>query len=312
VIGGLPSARVTVRRTAGIRHRVARTLALPVVAVLVLLGVVTVIEAQGYRRAAAAERAVTLVLAVQDLAGELQTERGLTAGLLGGNAGFRAELAAARQRVDAERRRLERLGAESSLHALDGLAGVRSGTDSGVAGRQPAFAWYTARIAELARLDGGLDGATDPALRRGASALRALGDATEGMAQERAFLNGVFSAGGFGDGEFLQFVTMRSVKDAALSTFGRYATPIQRASADYVFGTGASQVAGHFEQVALAAGDGRPLQVNPQSWWSSLTTVLDDLRSLQQHVGSVIRARAAALRDQAARRMAGLGVVVLF
>ncbi|MCY1140899.1 nitrate- and nitrite sensing domain-containing protein [Actinoplanes sp. Pm04-4] len=290
-----------------IRRRVARTLALPVAAVLVLLAVVVAIEARGYARAASAARAVSHVLAVQDLVQELQTERGLAAGLLGGNAGFRAELAPARARVDERRTRLDRL----VTGPLDALDGVRISTDAATISRASAFGFYTARINDLSRIDTDLDGAGDTELRRGASALRALGDAKEAIAQERAFLNGVFSAGGFRKGEFLQFVTMRSAKDAALATFTRYATPEQRASADYVFGTGAGQVARHFEDLALASGDGRDLQVNPQSWWSAHTTVLDDLLRLEQHVGSVISVRAETLRDQATRRMIGLGVIVL-
>ena len=165
---------------------------------------------------------------------ELQTERGLTAGLLGGNVGFRAELGAGPQ---ARRRPARRGGGSGRVAAawprtgwpprsaqLDGLAGVRAGTDAGAADRAPTFAFYTGRIAELTSVDYGLDSSADPALRRGVAALEALGDAKESAAQERAFLNGVFSAGGFKGGEFLQFVTMRSAKDAALATFNRYAT----------------------------------------------------------------------------------------
>ncbi|MCO8274273.1 nitrate- and nitrite sensing domain-containing protein [Actinoplanes sp. TRM 88003] len=290
-----------------IRRRVARTLALPVAAVLVLLAVVVAIEARGYERAVSAARAVRQVLAVQDLVQELQTERGLAAGLLGGNAGFRAELGPARARVDERRTRLDPL----FTRPLDALDGVRISTDAATVSRAAAFGFYTTRISDLSRLETDLDGQGDAELRRGAATLRALGDAKEAIAQERAFLNGVFSAGGFRTGEFLQFVTMRSARDAALATFARYATTAQRASADYVFGTGAAQVARYFEDLALASGDGRALTVNPQSWWSAHTTMLDDLLRLEQHVGSVINARAEVLRDQAARRMIGLGVLVL-
>ncbi|GAB1640863.1 nitrate- and nitrite sensing domain-containing protein [Krasilnikovia sp. MM14-A1259] len=298
-----------------IRRRIVRTLALPVVAVLVLLGVVTVAEVQNYRTAAATARAVTLALAVQDLVQELQTERGLTAGLLGGNIGFRPELGPARKRVDDQRTAVERLvggggvaqdRVASAVRQLDGLAAVRAATDAGAAARAPTFTFYTGRIAELSNVDYGLDSSADPALRRGVAALGALGDAKESQAQERAFLNGVFSASGFKKNEFLQFVTMRAAKDAALTAFDRYATGTQRTGRDYLLNTGAAQTAAFFEQVALGSGDGRYLQVNPQSWWSSQTTLLDDMRQLQQHVGSVIRARAATLQDQASRRMAVL------
>ena len=198
-----------------------------------------------------------------------------------------------------------------AVRRLDGLDGVREGVDTGGAGRGATFAFYTARIADLTGADFGLDSSADPALRRGVTALTALADVKESTAQERAFLNGVFSASGFKAGEFLQVATMRSAKDAALATFTRYATATQRTAKDYVLGTGAAQEAAAFEQIALAAGDGRNLQVNPQSWWSALTTVLDDMLRLEQHVGSVIQARATTLRDQATHRMAVLLGAVL-
>jgi signal transduction histidine kinase len=317
---GVPAAPAS-RSGGTIRRRVVRTLTLPVVAVLVLLGVITVTEVDNYRTAAASARAVTLVLAVQDLVQELQVERGLTAGLLGGNVGFRAELPPARKRVDDQRAKVEDLISDggvaqdrvaTAVSELDGLAGVRAGTDAGAADRAPTFTFYTGRIAQLSNVDYGLDSSADPALRRGVSALEALADAKESTSQERAFLNGVFSASGFNGGEFLQFVTMRSAKDAALAAFTRYADDTQRKAKDYVLSTGAAQVAAYFEQVALNAGDGRNLQVNPQSWWSAQTTVLDDMLRLEQHVGSVIQARAATLQDDATRRMSLLvGAVII-
>jgi signal transduction histidine kinase len=320
---GRPATSSPSARSGGtIRRRIVRTLALPVAAVLGLLGVITVIEIDGYRTADSTAKAVTLVLSVQDLVQELQTERGLTAGLLGGNVGFKAELAPARQRVDDRRAAVEKLIGEgdgddvenrvgSAVRKLDGLAGVRAGTDTGAAGRNPTFAFYTDRIADLTNVDFGLDASTDTELRRGVAALTALSDAKEATAQERAFLNGVFSATGFGKGEFLQFVTMRANKDAALASFDRYATGTQLAAKQYVFGTGAAQTAASFEQIALASGAKSYLLVNPQAWWSALTTVLDDMLRLEQHVGSVIRARAAELQDRATQRMLILGAVAL-
>ncbi|MFI5952613.1 nitrate- and nitrite sensing domain-containing protein [Cryptosporangium sp. NPDC051539] len=303
-----------------IGRRIVRTLALPVVAALVLLLVIAAIQVGNYRSAAATARAVTLDLAVQDLVQELQTERGVTAGLLGGNAGFRAELTRVRDRVDEQRTAVEKLVDDGgtvddrvadAVRSLEGLAGVRAGVDTGGGTRAPAFAFYTARVAELSRVDFGLDSSADAELRRNVAALQALADVKEATARERAFLNGVFSASGFGKGEFLQFVTARSAKDAALETFTRYASEDARTSMAYLLDTGAAREATYFEAVALDAGDGRPLQVNPQSWQSALTTVLDDMLDLQQHVGSVIRARAEVLQNQATVRMAVLLVAVL-
>jgi signal transduction histidine kinase len=312
-----PRSRVQSRT---IHRRIVRTLALPVAATLVLLAVIAVGEIGNYNAAAATARAVTIDLAVQDLVQELQTERGLTAGLLGGNGGFKAELAPSRQRVDAERDKVQKLVSgggtvedrvASALRQLDGLSAVRAGTDTGAAARAATFTFYTQRIAELSHVDYGLDSATDTDLRRGAAALQALSDVKEATAQERAFLNGVFSASGFKSGEFLQFVTMRSAKDAALASFDRYASASEAKGRQYVFDTGAAREAAYFEQVALRSGDGKYLQVNPQSWWSALTTVLDDMLRLEQHVGSVIQARAGTLQDNATLRMGVLVGAVL-
>ena len=304
-----------------IRRRIARTLALPVVVALALLAVIAVIETNDYRTAAATSRAVTLNLAVQNLVQELQTERGLTAGLLGGNVGFKAELAPARQRVDDRRAAVEGLldeGEEvddrvsSAVRKLDGLAGVRAGTDTGAGDRAATFAFFTDHIADLRNVDFGLDSSTDAELRRDVAALEALSDVKEATARERAFLNGVFSASGFRGGEFLQFVTMRSAKDAALASYTRYADGTARDAMNYVTNTGSAREATYFEGVALGSGDGRYLQVNPQSWWSALGTELADMLRLEQHVGSVIQARAETLQNRATLRMAALlGVTVL-
>ncbi|MEU4158294.1 nitrate- and nitrite sensing domain-containing protein [Actinoplanes sp. NPDC026670] len=313
--------QVLSHRTGGtIRRRVIRTLALPVATTLVLLTIVAVGEVANYREASATARAVDINVAVQELVQDLQTERGLTAGYLGGNEGFQDELLPARDAVDLSRDQLEVLISDggdvedrvaAAAQQLDGLAGVRAGTDTGSGVRSATFAFYTARIADLSNLDFDLDSTGDEELRRGAAALESLSAAKEAIAQERAFLNGVFSAGGFKQGEFLQFVTQRSTKDAALTAFDRYANDTERAARQYLFDTGPAREAAYFEQVALLSGDGRYLQVNPQAWWSAHTTLLDDMLQLERHVGSVISARANTLEDEASVRMGVLLGAVL-
>jgi signal transduction histidine kinase len=317
----MPPAPAAAEQGGTVRRRLVAILALPGLAVVVLLAFVTVIQVSDYQASTATTRAVTLALSVQDLMQELQTERGLTAGLLGGNVGFRDEIPPARQRVDQQRTAVERLIAGGgqvedrvgrALRELDGLPAVRAGTDTGSAGRAGAFQFFTDRIAALNNLDFGLERASDPALRRHVAALNALGKVKESTAQERAFLNGVYSAGGFAKDEFLQFAAMRAAKEVALAEFAQQATPSQKAANDFVLDTGAAREAAYFEQVALGAADGRHLQVNPQSWWSALTTVLDGMRQMQQSVGSEIQARAEVRQNDAAQRLAILGGIVAF
>jgi signal transduction histidine kinase len=304
-----------------IRRRVARILALPAVVVLLLLSLVAAGQIQDYRSSESTSSSVKLALAVQDLAHELQTERGVTAGVLGGNDSFRAELKPARTAVDRQRSDVEDLVSgggdaetrvSSAIQQLDGLGAVRAATDAASAGRAATFDYFTDRIAALSSVEVGLDNTSDNELRRGVAALQALDDLTEATSQERAFLNGVFSAGGFARGEFVQFAAMRADRQAALTRFNRFATPEQRAANGFVFDTGAARTTADFEQIAINAADGRHIVVNPQSWWSGLTTVLDDLRQLQQHVGSEIQVRAHDLQEGSAQRIGALlGFVLL-
>ncbi|HEY6794304.1 MAG TPA: ATP-binding protein, partial [Kineosporiaceae bacterium] len=306
--------------SATIRRRVARILALPALVVLILLGIVASQQITDFRSSQNSERSVRLTLAVQGLVHQLQTERGLAAAVLGGNPSFRNELATARGQVDAQRAAVTRLTdgdgdvetrLRATLQQLDGLSALRAAVDGSTAARAATFDYYTQRINALVGLDLGLERVADDELRRASSALRALMDLSEATAQERAFLNGVFSAGGFGKGEFIQFAAMRTARDAALAAFRRQATGSERAAADFVFDTGAARTSGYFEQVALSAADGRHVLVNPQSWWSGQTTVLDDVGQLQDHVGSTIQIRAHDLQTDSAARLAGLVLVVL-
>ncbi len=310
--------RASHRGTIG--RRLARILALPAVVVLALLGVVAAGQVEDYRASAATSRSVELALATQDLVHELQIERGVTAGLLGGNSSFRDEIAPARKRVDQRRQAVAAMvagGGEvedrvaAALHQLDGLPTVRSATDASAAGRVSAFDYYTQQIAAVNAVDFGLDRSTDQDLRQGVATLQALADLSEASSQERAFLNGVFSAGGFAKDEFVQFAGMRAAKQLAQQRFARTSTPQAKAGAAYLQDTGAARVASYFESVAVGAADGRHIVVNPQEWWSAMTTVLDDTRQLEQHVGSTIQIRAHELQRAASLRLAGLLGVVL-
>jgi Nitrate and nitrite sensing len=318
VSGERSHRRLPHRGTIG--RRLGRILALPAAVVLALLGVVAAGQVEDYRASAATSQSVVLALATQNLVHELQIERGVTAGLLGGNESFKEEVALARQRVDKQRQLVAGLvagGGEiedrvaNALHQLDGLPTVRSATDANSAGRVSAFDYYTQQITAVNAVDFGLDRSTDQDLRQGVASLQALADLSEATSQERALLNGVFSAGGFAKDEFVQFAGMRAAKQLALQRFARSSTPEAKAGNAYLQDTGAAQVAAYFETVAVGAADGHHIVVNPQEWWSSMTTVLDDMRQLQQHVGSTIQVRAHELQRVASLRLAALLGVVL-
>jgi anti-sigma regulatory factor (Ser/Thr protein kinase) len=312
---------VAPRRGGTIRGRLARILALPLVAVLGLLGVVVAGEVGGYQTARATTGSVKLSLALQDLVTELQLERGLNSGLLGGNESFRAEIEPERRQVEAQRVAVDRVAGEgaegatavrAALRQLDGLTAVRAQVDAGKAKRADDFQYYTDRIAAFNAVDFGLGRSTDRKLRNGVTALAALNNMQEQTSKERAFLNGVFSAGGFTGTEYVQFAAINAAQHDALAEFQASATSAQRARQDAVLDTGAASEAAYFEQLANTAADRRLLQVNPQSWWSALTTVIGGTREVQRAVGADIQARAKQLQQNATLRLSVLlGLVLL-
>jgi hypothetical protein len=293
-----------------------------VVVVLLLLGVLIAGELGDFRTARDTTASVRFALAVQNAAEQLQTERGLTSGLLGGYIDFKGELPAVRKAVDTQVAALTRLAAGSgsgkaaartTLESLDGLATIRGLIDGGRLTSAEGFNYLTSWITALNAIDLGLDRSTDRALRRNVAALRAHGTYTEYVAQERAFLTGVFAAGRFRPGEYAQFATVYGATRIASAQLAATVTPAQAALTGAVEATGAYAQAKAFEQRALDTPVAS-LQVDPQAWWSSFTTVLDGIGAQGRSIGADIQHRADVLETGATRRLvllSGLGVLTM-
>ncbi|MFC9968749.1 nitrate- and nitrite sensing domain-containing protein [Nocardia ignorata] len=304
-----------------ISGQLARILAVSLVLVLVLLGVTMSTQITAFRRSGETVDAVAVALAAQDLVHQVQRERGLSNGLLGGDARLVQAVGDQRPATDAALRTLSAAltadppGAgevRSALGHLGGLPGVRSQIDTRTVSRQAAFQFYSDSIDALNRLALGLDQARDPAVRHGLQALYALGDAKEFTARERGFLNGVFAAGEFVAGEYVQFLDIRAARTAALTQFDREATPGQRDRLAAVVGGESATRAAESENVAIASTAG-PLTapVDPAVWWSQMTEVIDAQRTVQQAVGDDVRTRAADLRRTAAIVLAAFALAAL-
>jgi len=310
-----------VRQPRTIRGRMVRTLAVPLATMLGLLGFIAVGEVQTYRRAVAISDAVGLTLAVQDLVHELQRERGLTNGLLGGETRYRSDVDNQRPRVNTARAALDALTADHNISGvdvvltasdlLDDLGTVRRNVDAGGADRPGTFDYYTNAIDALGGLNIGANESEDSILLRDLDALQSLGDAKEAAAKERGFLNGVFAAGKFSAGEYARFADIRGAKRAALTQFARHATDAQQARLDAALrSTAATRASGH-EEAAIAASDGRPVSVDSRVWWDAMTGLVDDLRGVQQSVGVEAQARTADLRTRAATELVVLLVLAV-
>src|SRR5581483_3096964 len=104
---------------------------------------------------------------LQGLVHELQKERGLTTGYVGGVWQFKAKLPAQREATDAARTALDKAlkgrgdraadSVRESLGRLDGLAGIRGHADDHTGVVKDTFDYFTTTITVLDRLDLGLD-----------------------------------------------------------------------------------------------------------------------------------------------------------
>ncbi|MEV6344849.1 nitrate- and nitrite sensing domain-containing protein [Actinoplanes sp. NPDC051851] len=291
-------------------------LALPLAAMLVLLAVIYADEVAGYRTAAATERRVTVILAVQSLVQDLQQERGITGAVLGGNATLGAEVDAARRRVDSRRTQVRsELGggddlagqaAEAVGELESGLAAVRARADARSEGRDAVFNDYSDLIEQVSENYRHLEIVDDDSLRLGAESLEMLTEVKEATAQEWVFLDGVFAAGRFRDGEFARFLAIIASRDLSLGEFDEFASPESAAAKSQLLGSEAALRASALEKAALQNRVG-----NVQQWWDSVTTMLDDMTVLAEKIAAGTQERAVELRDRATMRLLGLSGVVL-
>ncbi|MFE9647771.1 nitrate- and nitrite sensing domain-containing protein [Streptomyces sp. NPDC006365] len=311
-----------------IRGRMAIVLAVPTCLLLVLTGLGVADRAADWSAARGTEAQVGVLLRVQDLVRELQRERGLSNGLLGGAEEYRDDVRKQRDRTDDAHSALRAvLSQESSdlpdasASALDDaqvpladLSTTRTDVDAGTADRADTLAYYTKAVTALIDAESAGAAHGERRITEGVQALQALARATEAVALERGSLNGVFAAGSFRGGEYLDFTEIRATRLAALGQFRQLATPTQQSDLDAAFKTAAARRVGGYETQAERGADRSPLNVAPARWWRDMTTLVDDLHDVQRTVGDDVRAVAEDSGAAATRELAGflgLGALIV-
>ncbi len=283
-------------------------IAVPICLLLAVAGLAVYDRAEALGDARTTRAEVGLSLRVQALVHQLQRERGLTNGLLGGEEKFRTPLAATRERVDTALRgmRPERAVEDVIQRSLRRLASFRSAADratdgTGTADRTATLAFYTTAVDALNAVDPVAETATraDRQLGDGLAGLRELAAAKESVALERGLLNGVFAEGAFQGREYVAFTEARATRVAALARFRQVATAPQRAALKKAFGTEDAQRATAYETQAEGAADGSALNADAGTWWDAMTVLVDDLYAAQQSVGDDVRDRADRLSHDA-------------
>ncbi|MFF4801709.1 nitrate- and nitrite sensing domain-containing protein [Streptomyces sp. NPDC001351] len=135
---------VTAKATTTIRTRLLRILILALAVLLTLLGVAAAEQISAYRNASATDKNARLEITLQGLVHELQKERGLTTGYVGGVGQFKAKLPAQRRATDTARAALDkalkgRWGRSSSPTPGVSRSAFRPSTTSSRRGRRSSW-----------------------------------------------------------------------------------------------------------------------------------------------------------------------------
>lgn len=322
--GLLARAMVVMLWPRSIRAKLVRILVVSLTLVLVLLGFLITAEASNYAAASGTSQIVTIVLRVQDVVHQLQQERALTNGLLGGGQQFQAQIVPQRSQTDAALAALNQTLSSSgyagsnadqvrgALAKLNGLQTIRTDVDQQRAQDAPTFSFYSDAISALNSLDLGLDQAQDGTLRHGLQTLYALGDVKEFAGQEQGLLNAVFAQNRFSIDNYTKFAEVLGQKQAAIATYDQFASPTERTALDSALQSAAADQAVQYEGVAIAGANGTlPTPVDPVSWTDVMNTEIDNLRTVQQQIGSDITSSADSLRNTATTLLIGISVLAV-
>ena len=286
-----------------IRGRVTVVITVPVCLLLAVAGFAVHDRAEALGDARTTRAEVGLSLRIQALVHQMQRERGMTNGLLGGEEKFRPPLAATRERVDTALRGMRRERAvEDVIHRhLRRLPEIRAAVDRATVGQAETLTFYTRAIDALHAVDpvAGTETGADRQLCDGLAALRELAAATESVALERGLLNGVFAQGAFRGHTYIDVTEVRATRVAALARFGQVATAPQRAALKKAFATEDAERVTAYEKQADGAAGGSPLSGDAGTWWKAMTVLVDDLYAVQQAVGDDVRHRADRLSHDA-------------
>ncbi|MFE2419937.1 nitrate- and nitrite sensing domain-containing protein [Streptomyces hokutonensis] len=303
---------VTTKATTSIRARLLRILVLALAVLLALLGIAATEQISAYRNASATADNARLEITLQGLVHELQKERGLTTGYVGGVRQFSAKLPAQRKATDAARRQLDVAlkgredaaagSVRESLGRLDGLAGIRKDADDGTGVVKDTFDYFTTTITFLDRLDLGLEDVHDATLRDAYQALQVLGNAKEFTGEERAIVLGSVRAGKFRGDDYGRFMEIRAGRLAALDAFPRSATAVQERRLDTALTTPDAERALSYESKAVhGTGKLKSSVIPPMAWWDSMTSTINGMRGVQIGLGADVENRAAQLESSAQR-----------
>jgi len=294
-----------------IATRLALAIALPILAVLVMSGLVISQQSQTVRQANQLQSLSHFSSRISDLVHELQKERGMSALFIGSRGQqMGAELEAQRRDTDGQTAivrealrslALSEFSAELRQSVEKGLSGLseleaKRGDISGLKIVGPeSFRFYTALITNLLAVPQESVKVSDsPAVTANLLAYFNFLAAKERAGQERATGSAGFASGQFTPPQYRILLTILAEQTAFLSSFQSYATEAQRNTAQQTLSGPIVTEAERLRRIAVEAGPEKALAgVNARDWFRITTDRID----LMKKVEDVLQRDLAALNQ---------------
>ena len=314
-----------------IRSKLAAILLVPLAAVIVLSSIGIGSRVNQAVKASRAQNVSQFAVTLTALVHELQKERSLAAGYIGGgkSTGY-SDLAAQWENVDRqvvvfarEARKLRLSGYDpqlrqelrdvvSELAKLDAQRQeINQNPDITVAG---TLTLYDDIIQDILGVNAEIAvGSGNEKLLRTVSAFVALSRMKDAVDLQRAYMNAVFSAGHFDAPQlqYHQFTRYVEAEDLWSAQFNGFATPNQRnLLASTVVGPSVER-ASAIRDVAIKGESSPDLKVDPNEWYSVMGDKLNLLRQVEVRLSGDVVATARDVKQSAQRQALIVGIALL-
>ncbi|MXS18892.1 methyl-accepting chemotaxis protein [Pseudomonas oryzihabitans] len=257
---------------------------------------------------------------VSTLITNLQRERGASGAFLGSDGtAMRDQLQTYRRDSDQAQRALRALVAKDDaaiqpvLKTLDGLSGLRTKVDGLTVSGTQSSAAYTDMVQALIGYNGKLETEVDdPDIKRALSALNLLAELKERAGRERALLGIAFAKNRLELPMLVRIARNLGEFNAYADAFRQRSAPEVIHAFESIFQQPSALEVAQLQRRALYKTVGKPLDVQPEAWFSLATQRIDLLGKLETELGASISAAIERTRASAGHDLwTTLGLVLL-
>lgn len=302
-----------------IRRKLLLLLAVPLLALVGVLGYATLQSRLLVREMNAVSQLTDLSVLLGNLVHETQRERGVSAGHLGvADARFAAKHARQIQQTDAQLKLFRDFLArvpfdkQASLakvlkdtrRDLDRLEGVREDVAARTISADAVIEFYTKLNSDLlATSQAAAEAVEHPTIARRLIALNFFLQHKERAGRERALLANVFGQDRFDDWQYQRYVSQLAAKETYLNEFLRFADDADREVYEQALRDPCVAEVDRLRDIALGKAETGGFGVNAADWFKAKSQRIDLLKDVEDHLSDGVRNICREIRAAAGRRV---------